>query len=96
LIPLPTFNEPMVLCSPPLKDLPVVDLPFERLVSCLDVPTIVTVVLGFLALEQKVCNDDPISFGCFATYSPLSLTIGCCLHAGYCHVDTPFFSLGCL
>ena len=54
LIPLPTFNEPMVLSSPPLKDLPVVDLPFERLVSCLDVPTIVTVVLGFLALERKV------------------------------------------
>ena len=54
LIPLPIFNEPMVLYSPPRKDLPVVDLPFERLVSCLDVPTIVTVVLGFLALERKV------------------------------------------
>lgn len=54
LIPLPTFNEPMVLCSPPSKDLPVLDLPFERLLSCLDVPTIVTIVLGFLALERKV------------------------------------------
>lgn len=54
LIPLPTFSTPMVLWSPPPKDLPVVDLPFERLVSCLDIPTIVTIVLGFLALERKV------------------------------------------
>lgn len=54
LIPLPTFDVPMVLSSPPLKDLPLVDLPFERLLSCLDVPTIITVVLGFLALERKV------------------------------------------
>jgi hypothetical protein len=54
LIPLPTFNVPMMLWSPPAKDLPLVDLPYERLVSCLDVPTIVTIVLGFLALERKV------------------------------------------
>ncbi len=54
LIPLPTFNVPMMLWSPPTKDLPLVDLPYERLVSCLDIPTIVTVVLGFLALERKV------------------------------------------
>lgn len=54
LIPLPTFNIPMMLWSPALKDLPLLDLPFERLVSCLDIPTIVTVVLGFLALERKV------------------------------------------
>jgi hypothetical protein len=54
LIPLPTFNIPMMLSSPPQKDLPLVDLPFERLVSCLDIPTIVTIVLGFLALERKV------------------------------------------
>eukprot|EP00934_Nitzschia_sp_Nitz4_P007696 Nitzschia sp. Nitz4//scaffold68_size99682//38550//44354//NITZ4_004562-RA/size99682-snap-gene-0.8-mRNA-1//-1//CDS//3329556587//7686//frame0 len=54
LVPLPTFNIPMVLSSPPSKDLPLVDLPYERLVSCLDIPTIVTVILGFLALEQKV------------------------------------------
>jgi hypothetical protein len=57
LIPLPTFNIPMLLTCPPQKDLPLVDLPFERLVSCLDVPTIVTIVLGFLALEQKVCSN---------------------------------------
>ena len=54
LIPLPTLNAPMVLFSPPLKDLPVLDLPFERLMACLDIPTIVTIVLGFLALERKV------------------------------------------
>lgn len=56
LIPLPTFNVPMMLWSPPLKDFPLLDLPYERLVSCLDIPTIVTIVLGFLALERKVCT----------------------------------------
>jgi hypothetical protein len=54
LIPLPSFTSPLVLSAPPMKDLPLVDLPYERLVSCLDVPTIVTIVLGFLALERKV------------------------------------------
>jgi uncharacterized membrane protein YgcG len=54
LIPLPTLNAPMILFAPPLKDLPLVDLPFERLMACLDIPTIVTIVLGFLALERKV------------------------------------------
>jgi hypothetical protein len=54
LIPLPTFNIPMMLSSPPRKDFPLVDLPFERLLACLDVPTIVTLVIGFLALERKV------------------------------------------
>jgi rubredoxin len=54
LIPLPTFNIPLVLSSPPRKDLPLIDLPFERLLACLDVPTIVTIVIGFLALERKV------------------------------------------
>ncbi|OEU10689.1 DENN-domain-containing protein [Fragilariopsis cylindrus CCMP1102] len=54
LIPLPTFNIPMMLSSPPRKDFPLIDLPFERLLACLDVPTIVTLVIGFLALERKV------------------------------------------
>ena len=54
LIPLPTFNTPLMFSSPPQKDLPLVDLPFERLLACLDVPTIVTIVIGFLALERKV------------------------------------------
>jgi hypothetical protein len=54
LIPLPTFNIPLMFSSPPQKDLPLVDLPFERLLACLDVPTIVTIVIGFLALERKI------------------------------------------
>ena len=54
LIPLPTFNVPMLLWAPPSKDLPILDLPYERLVSCLDIPTLVTIILGFLALERKV------------------------------------------
>lgn len=54
LIPLPSFNVPLMLCTPPQKDLPLIDLPFERLLACLDVPTIVTLVLGLLCLEQKV------------------------------------------
>ena len=54
LIPLPTFSLPIMFHTPPRKDLPLVDLPFERLVACLDVPTIITIVIGFLALERKV------------------------------------------
>lgn len=54
LVPLPTLNLPMMMAAPPRKDLPLLDLPFNRLFSCLDVPTVVTVVLGFLALERKV------------------------------------------
>ena len=54
LVPLPALNIPMVLGVPPMKDLPLVDLPYDRLLACLDVPTVVTVVLGFLALERKV------------------------------------------
>lgn len=55
LIPLPTLRFPMALSSPPSKNLPLVDLSYERLISCLDIPTIVAIVLGFLALEKKVC-----------------------------------------
>ena len=54
LVPLSTMNEPMALVSPPLKDLPLLDLSYQRLFSALDVPTVVTVVLGFLCLEKKV------------------------------------------
>jgi hypothetical protein len=54
IVPLPTLSGPMVLAMPPVKDLPLLDLTFERLFACLDVPTVVTVVLGFLALERKV------------------------------------------
>jgi hypothetical protein len=54
LIPLPAIASPMVLGLPPVKDLPLVDIPFRRLFSSLDVPTVVTIVFGFLALERKV------------------------------------------
>jgi len=54
LVPLSTMNDPMALVMPPLKDLPLVDLSFNRLFAALDVPTVVTIVLGFLALEKKV------------------------------------------
>jgi hypothetical protein len=55
LIPLPALASPMVIGLPPIKDLPLVDIPFRRLFTCLDVPTVVTIVFGFLALERKVC-----------------------------------------
>lgn len=55
IVPLPALNGPMTLSMPPAKDFPLVDLPFHRLLACLDVPTIVTIVLGFLTLERKVC-----------------------------------------
>lgn len=54
IVPLPALNGPMVLSMPPEKDFPLVDLPYARLLACLDVPTIITIVLGFLALERKV------------------------------------------
>lgn len=56
IVPLPALNGPMVLSMPPAKDFPLVDLPFQRLLACLDVPTIITIVLGFLALERKVSS----------------------------------------
>lgn len=54
LLPLPAIASPMVLGLPPLKDLPLLDLSYRRLFGCLDVPTVVAIVLGFLALERKV------------------------------------------
>jgi len=54
LVPLPAIAAPMAMWLPPAKDLPLLDLPFKRLFSCLDVPTVVTIMLGFLALERKV------------------------------------------
>jgi hypothetical protein len=54
LVPFSTMNEPMALWLPPLKDLPLVDLSYQRLFAALDVPTVVTIVLGFLCLERKV------------------------------------------
>lgn len=54
LVPLPALNCPMILSNPPGKDLPLVDLPFQRLFACLDVPTIVTIVVSLLSLERKL------------------------------------------
>ncbi|GKY97442.1 hypothetical protein MPSEU_000702700 [Mayamaea pseudoterrestris] len=54
LVPLPALNDPLLLYMPPEKDFPLVDLPFQRLFACLDIKTIVTVVLGLLTLEHKV------------------------------------------
>ena len=58
IVPLPTLNtstEPMMVLSvPPEKDFPLVDLPYHRLVACLEINTIVMIVLGMLALEKKV------------------------------------------
>ena len=54
LVPFSTMNDPMALIMPPLKDLPLVDLSYSRLFAALDVPTVVTIVLGFLCLERKV------------------------------------------
>jgi hypothetical protein len=54
LVPMSTMREPMALLMPPLKDLPLIDLSYRMLFSALDVPTVVTIVLGFLCLEKKV------------------------------------------
>lgn len=54
IVPLPALNDPMDMTMPPEKDFPLVDLPYQRLVACLDVKTIVTIALGLLALERKV------------------------------------------
>ena len=42
LLPLPAIASPCVLHLPPVKDLPLLDLPCHRLFSCLDVPTVVS------------------------------------------------------
>lgn len=54
LVPLPALNEPMILTMPPEKDFPLLDLPYHRLFACLDIRSIVIIVLGLLALERKV------------------------------------------
>jgi hypothetical protein len=54
IVPFSTIDTPMALVMPPLKDFPLVDLSYSRLFAALDVPTVVTIVLGFLCLERKV------------------------------------------
>lgn len=107
LVPLPTLNGPMVLSMPATKDLPLLDLPFQRLFACLDVPSVVTIVLGFLALERKVrqnARGTLTSFCRVIKYPALvisTLTFQCFLLRvsallGHCHVYTPFTCHGCL
>lgn len=54
LIPLTALSEPMILSRPPEKDFPVVDLPYHRLFACLEIKTVVMIVLSLLALERKL------------------------------------------
>lgn len=54
LVPLPASINPMILSIPPEKDFPMIDLRYEQLVACLNVKTIVMIVLGMLTLERKV------------------------------------------
>lgn len=86
IVPLPALNGPMVLSFPPAKDLPLVDLPYHRLLACLDVPTIVTIVLGFLVLERKV-STCTLLFRYFPAIrsNELQLTFAC---PAYHHVYT--------
>lgn len=54
LVPLSALSEPMVLALPPEKDFPLVDLPYQHLFACLEIKTVVMIVLSLLALERKV------------------------------------------
>lgn len=54
VVPITTHSTPMVFELPPEKDLPLMDLPYKRLFACLDINSIVLIVLGCLALERKV------------------------------------------
>jgi len=42
LVPLPAIAIPCVLHLPPVKDMPLLDLPCHRLFACLDAPTVVS------------------------------------------------------
>lgn len=66
LVPFSTMNEPLALFMPPLKDFPLLDLSYQILFAALDVPTVVTIVLGFLCLERKVSRACSVSsVGCY-------------------------------
>ncbi|GAX24917.1 hypothetical protein FisN_2Lh192 [Fistulifera solaris] len=54
VVPLTALSEPMILCRPPGKDFPVVDLPYHRLFACLEIKTVAMIVLSLLALERKL------------------------------------------
>ena len=53
-VPISSSNTKLSFSMPNSKDLPLLDLSFTPLFACMDIPTIVVVVIGFLALERKV------------------------------------------
>ena len=61
-VPLSSWNSMLSISMPALKDLPLLNLSFAPLFSCMDIPTIIVVALGFLALERKVGEIYPIEF----------------------------------
>ena len=89
LLPLPTLSGPMVLSMPPSKDLPLLDLSFKALFSCLDVPTVVTIVLSLLALERKVSIN-------IETPSLHRRFLTPCCFIGHSHVNLSLISFGCM
>ena len=52
LLPLSTCATPVLFSVTHAKDFPLLDLSYHILFSCLDVPTVVTILLGFLVLER--------------------------------------------
>eukprot|EP00977_Amphora_coffeiformis_P027170 scaffold34593_cov179-Amphora_coffeaeformis.AAC.8 len=54
LIPLHAVSDPMILSMPPEKDFPLLDLTYKPLFACLEIRTVITIVLGMLALEKKI------------------------------------------
>ena len=54
IVPLPALGQAMFMSMPPQKDFPLLDLSYHTLFSCLDIKTVIMIVLGMLALERKV------------------------------------------
>jgi hypothetical protein len=93
LVPLPAVASPMVIGLPPLKDFPILDLSFRRLFSCLDVPTVVTIVLGFLALERKVSK---LNIELHFLRLRVNLTSGYNMSSGHYYVNISITCFGCM
>lgn len=93
LVPLPAVASPMVIGLPPLKDFPILDLSFRRLFSCLDVPTVVTIVLGFLALERKVSK---LNIKLHFLRLRVNLTSGYNMSSGHYYVNISITCFGCM
>ena len=93
LVPFSTMSEqsPMCLVMPPNKDLPLVDLGYARMFGSLDVPTVVTIVLGFLCLERKVSTTDTLFFVTLTLWPLYYLIIFWAERVGY--ITEPLSSL---